>query len=73
MRGFYAALISGAVGIGALAAIAVSDPTPGDYTHCHVGTVYEDGSFTMVCPPIAEPDWGPDGFQPDNERFRHDS
>lgn len=56
MRAFYAAIVSGAVGVGCLAALATMDPPAGEYTACAVKQVFEDGSFTMSCPPIAEMD-----------------
>lgn len=71
MKGFYAALISGAVGIGCLAAIATIEPTP-NFTGCEVEAVFEDGSFTMGCPPVGgiedlepvtEPDFEPDFWE----------
>ena len=70
MKGFYAALIAGAVGIGTLAAIATESPSKSAFDYCSVVEVFEDGSFHMSCPPVAEPNWGPDGFEPTKE-WRH--
>lgn len=55
MKAFYAAVMSGAIGVGSLAALATIEPQAGTFTHCAVKQVFEDGSFTMSCPPIAEP------------------
>ena len=56
MKAFYAAIVSGAVGVGCLAALATMDPPSGQFTACAVKEVFEDGSFTMSCPPIADID-----------------
>ena len=60
MRGFYAALISGAVGVGCLAAIATIE-TPRDLTGCEIVREYEDQSVLLDCSgeshgePMADP------------------
>jgi len=48
MKGYYAALVAGAVGVGCLAAIATME-TPRDLTGCEIVREYEDQSVLLDC------------------------
>lgn len=65
MRALILAMALSGATLGGLAALAYAPPPSGDLGGCKVTMVYEDGSFDLTCPPIADPEWGGD-FDPYN-------
>ena len=66
MKGFYAAIMSGAVGVGCLAALATMETPKADWTGCEVVRSYEDNSHLIFCGDEEhheEPDFKPDFWE----------